>query len=178
MRTLLFTLMLCAPVAAGAATVYKWVDAQGVVHYSDQPHPGAEKLEIGGIQTYTGASAGSRRASEPAPQPDAPPYSVCELYKPSADEVFFNTQEVTARLRVEPGLRQGDQVVLALDGRRLPDSPSGTEMTIAPVFRGTHTLLLVVEDRNGNIVCRSEPVVFHVRQPSVQAPNPANRPRF
>jgi hypothetical protein len=177
---MLFTLMLCASAAAGAATIYKWVDAQGVVHYSDQPHPGAEILQVGEIQTYSGASRLPRGSSSGASEPaaNAAPYQVCELYKPSSEEVFFNTQTVTAKLRVQPALRRGDQVVLALDGRRLPESPTGTELTITPVFRGTHTLMLVVEDRGGNVVCQSEAVTFHVRQPSAQAPNPANRPRF
>src|ERR1017187_7466811 len=31
-----------------AATTYRWVDAQGVVHYSDTPHPGAQEIEGGG----------------------------------------------------------------------------------------------------------------------------------
>ncbi|MGH8284315.1 MAG: DUF4124 domain-containing protein [Steroidobacteraceae bacterium] len=171
--------MLCASAAAGATTVYKWVDAQGVTHYSDQPYPGAVKLEVGSIQTYSGrrtSTAASRSA--PAADANAPPYAVCELYKPSSEEVFFNTQTVTAKLRVQPALRAGDQLFLALDGRRLPDQPSGTEVTITPVFRGTHTLMLVVEDRRGTTVCQSDPVTFHIRQPSAQAPNPANRPRF
>ena len=56
MRRLLFTLMISASlvcaVAAASTTVYKWVDENGVVHYSDQPHPNAQKLQIEGVQTY------------------------------------------------------------------------------------------------------------------------------
>ncbi len=32
------------PFAVHAAIVYKWTDADGVVHFSDQPVPGAEKI--------------------------------------------------------------------------------------------------------------------------------------
>ena len=35
--------MSLACTAAVAATVYKWVDENGVVHFSDQPHENAEK---------------------------------------------------------------------------------------------------------------------------------------
>ena len=35
---------LAAGVATHAAVVYKWVDADGVVHLSDQPVPGAERI--------------------------------------------------------------------------------------------------------------------------------------
>jgi hypothetical protein len=168
--------MLCASTAAGAATVYKWVDAQGVTHYSDQPHPGAQKIEVGAIQTYSG-----QRPSAP-PTASAgvggEPYTLCEVYRPSNDEVFLNVDSVTARVRVQPGVRPGDSVILTLDGRRLPSVIVGSDIVVRPVFRGSHSLMLVVEDGSGNVVCQSQPVTFHVRQPSLQAPNPANRPRF
>jgi len=38
--------------ASGSATVYRWVDAQGVVHYSDHPRPGAQRLQIQPAQTF------------------------------------------------------------------------------------------------------------------------------
>ena len=31
--------------AAAVAEVYKWIDEDGVVHSSDQPHPGAEIID-------------------------------------------------------------------------------------------------------------------------------------
>jgi hypothetical protein len=169
--------MLCASAVAGGATVYKWVDAQGVTHYSDQPHPGAVKIEIGAVQTYSGQRPSSRPLASAAAANEAP-YSLCEIYRPSRDEVFLNTDSVTARVRVQPGVRPGDSIFLALDGRRLAPVVMDSDITVQPVFRGSHSLVLVVEDGQGNVVCQSEPVIFHVRQPSVQAPNPANRPRF
>ena len=57
MRIALFTLMcLAAPLVLGA-TVYKWVDENGVVHYSDQPHPNAEKVHVQAVQTYKAGTA-------------------------------------------------------------------------------------------------------------------------
>ena len=41
MRLAWLLLCLALPLQAGQ-TVYRWVDAQGVVHYSDQPQPGGE----------------------------------------------------------------------------------------------------------------------------------------
>ena len=45
-------LRAAARCAAVAATVYKWVDENGVVHYSDQPHPNAQKIHVQAAQTY------------------------------------------------------------------------------------------------------------------------------
>ncbi len=45
-RATLFTLLLLLPIGAGAE-VYKWVDEQGQVHYSDKPSNGdARPLDI------------------------------------------------------------------------------------------------------------------------------------
>ncbi len=178
MRILTFTLMLLASTASLAATIYKWVDEKGVTHYSDQPHESAKKMEVSSAQTYTPAPVADS-GSRPTPQPTSPSYSVCEIFVPQNDEVFFNTQSVTARVRLEPELQSGHRLAIALDGKRVSDSYSGAEFTLSPVYRGSHTVLAVVEDaRTGQAVCTTSSVTFHVRQPSDIAPNRANRPGF
>jgi len=58
MRTFLFTLMsVLACTVAVSATVYRWVDENGVVHFSDQPHENAEKVQLKAPQTYSAPKA-------------------------------------------------------------------------------------------------------------------------
>ncbi len=38
--------MTLASASTLAATVYKWTDERGVVHYSDQPHPEAKEVDV------------------------------------------------------------------------------------------------------------------------------------
>ena len=52
--------VLSAPLLLRAAVVYKWTDADGVVHFSDQPVPGAEK-----IVTDSGSSHGILNTAAP-----------------------------------------------------------------------------------------------------------------
>jgi hypothetical protein len=182
MRGMRFTLMLLVSAAATAATVYKWVDENGVTHYSDTPHENASTVQVPEAQTYTpapvAASTPSIAPGQSAPN-QTPPYSACSLTEPIPDQVYFNTFTVTARLAVTPSQRSGDQVVLTLDGKPLTNLPtSGLSFTISPVDRGSHSLQATIQDGNGQAVCQSSSVTFHVRQPSVQAPHPANRPRF
>ena len=47
-----FTVASACTVAT-AATVYKWVDENGVTHFSDQPHENAQKVELKAPQTFT-----------------------------------------------------------------------------------------------------------------------------
>jgi hypothetical protein len=177
MRSTLMALLLFASVNAAAATIYKWVDANGVTHYSDQPHPGASKIEVDAAQTYSAPSSPITSAGASPNSADAgPPYKECELYRPGADEVFFSVEGVTAKLRLDPQLRPGDKAVIALDNKRLNDLPMiGNEFQVSPVYRGTHTLVAVVEDLSGKAVCQTPAVTFHVRQASILSPQSPQR---
>ena len=171
--------LACASAWPGTA-VYKWVDEKGVTHYSDQPHADAKQVELKAAQTYqSDASASAPTGSAPAATLPGQAYSACEISRPENDEVFLNTATVPARLRLTPVLRSGDRIAIGLDGKPQTNQPaSATDFVLTDVARGTHTLMATVQDADGKTVCASRSVTFHVRQPSVQAPNPANRPRF
>ena len=117
MRALVFTLMCMLAAAASAATIYKWVDENGVTHYSDQPHPGAQKIQVQAVQTYK-APAAQRTAPYALRNaaPAGPVYSSCAVTRPTSQEMFQNTQTVPASVHVDPGLRAGDRVAVLLDG--------------------------------------------------------------
>ena len=184
MRSLTLTLL---PIAAlwlastvtHAGPVYKWVDEKGVTHYSDQPHPKATEVPVESAQTYSSQPAAKPATPAAATANAGPPYGTCEIYRPEKDEVFQNTTTVTAKLRLEPDLRPGDRVAIAVDGLRQMNQPErATEFVISDISRGTHSLMVIVEDRQGKAVCTAPTVQFHVRLPSKQSPVPSGRPRF
>lgn len=173
---MLFTLMSVVSLTVCAATVYRWVDENGVVHYSDQPHENAEKVHVAAPQTYKPTPV-TTPGSQGAPQSQsASAYQSCLVTAPANDATFPNSYSVATAVQVSPSLRNGDQVALLLDGAQVPNFPrSGGSFTINPIDRGQHTLQAVVRDLNGKVVCQSESVTFTVLQPSVL--NPAN-PNF
>jgi hypothetical protein len=184
MRTILFTflfyLLALACTVAVAATVYKWVDENGVVHYSDQPHENAQKVELKAPQTYSSPKTAPTPASRPggpARKSTAKVYESCVVSEPTNEQAFLNTDTVNAGVTVLPAVRPGDTAVVTLDGQPVPGVPaSGGQFTISPVDRGTHTIQLVVKDPDGTAVCSSPSVTFYVRQPSLQSPtNPVKR---
>jgi glutaredoxin-like YruB-family protein len=68
-HTLVLLLLLTS--AAGAGSIYKWVDDQGVTHYSDQA-PEANQVVEGAVETRQGV-AGSSPVSPPPPAKTANP---------------------------------------------------------------------------------------------------------
>ena len=159
-----------------AATVYKWVDEKGVVHYSDQPHPDAQKIDVKSAQTFESTGVTSTSSSANSNAPAAGPYRACTIARPENDEVFLNTDTVSAQVRLNPQLRDGDQLTFSLDGKTVQNG--GSTSATLKVERGSHSLTAAIEDVDGKTMCTTSPVTFHVRQPSVKAPNRANRPRF
>lgn len=180
MRTILFTLLFLACTVATAATVYKWVDEDGVTHYSDQPHQNAQKVELKAPQTFTAP----KPTGPTQPFRNAPPrqsgekiYTSCAMSEPTADQVFMNTDTVSAGVTAQPGVRPSDTVLVTMDGAPVPGVPAGGgQFTITPVDRGEHTIQMVIKDSAGNTLCSSPSVTFHVRQPSLQSPtNPLRK---
>ena len=170
---------LCATALAGnggRTTVYKWVDAQGVVHYSDQPHPNAQKLEISGAQTFSAPPVPQNLpSSAPVPaQASGPTYDNCAISQPADQQTLTNVYQATAVVQTSPPLRPGDQVRLFVDGKQI--AGAGTSYNF-PVVRGQHSAQAVIEDNTGQIVCETSTVTFFVHQPSVQNPHNPVHPR-
>jgi hypothetical protein len=184
MRKILFTLMLSAAcTVTAAATVYKWVDEDGVTHFSDQPHENAQKVELKAPQTFSApkTSAPAQSSSRPATPrgPVEKVYQSCGMSEPSNDQVFMNTDTVSAGTSSTPAVRPGDTVLVTMDGAPVPGVPSsGGQFTVSPVDRGEHTIQMVIKDPTGITLCSSPGILFHVRQPSMQSPtNPLNPAR-
>jgi hypothetical protein len=155
--------------------VWQWVDENGVTHFSDQPTPGARKIVLSGANptaaapSSAAAAAVTRRPARPAVQ-----YSSLEIWQPANDEAFFGTDaEVNVRLRSDPGIAEGDRLVTYLDGRPL-EGENLLDHRLTGLSRGSHTLASVIVDAQGTERIRSAPVVFHIRQASVND-NPRNR---
>lgn len=162
--------------ASAATTVYRWVDEQGVVHFSDQPHPGAQKLRVEDAPTFT-APPTAPAQNPAAAGGSAPPAASCVIDSPSNEQTLMNTWSVSGHIRMPQQVARDARVLLMLDGRVLTDvaDVSGS-FNIAQIDRGAHTLAAQVQTADGQVICETPQITFYVHQPSAQAPNGANRP--
>lgn len=183
MRLVASALLLGCSLAAGAAEIWRWTDANGVVHYSDHPVPGAERVDIGAAPKPSGsgplpppppslASQSELRRDEAPQRPFA--YARCAVRSPAADETFHGVQAVPVTLEVEPALQPGHRIEVSVNGARIQAWPAESlGFTLPEVFRGSHTIQMRIVDAGGVIRCTAEPRTFHLRQPSVLAPRRA-----
>lgn len=167
-------LLLLAP-PGNATDVYRWVDADGIVHLSDQPAPGAVKIRIESVTTYKAPAPpanGAAATPKPGAKSAARIYDAVEVVSPAQQEVLWNIAgQVKVSIRVTPGLKSGHSVRLYLDDKQVEDTPAdATEFELKNVMRGVHTLRAEILGEKDETLITSSIVSFAVRQTSVIRP--------
>lgn len=166
--------MAAVGLAQGSREVWKWTDANGVVHYTDTPQPGATRMQLSGMAPATAPKPTAPQdasAARPA-APERQQYESLQFTQPGNGETFFNSDaQVPVGLALTPSLARGDELALYLDGARVEEfPPTALDFVLTDLPRGAHTLTAAVVDRDGNMLLRSEARVFHIRQNSVANP--------
>jgi hypothetical protein len=119
---LVFMALCLAAAAPAIAEVYKWVDDDGVIHFSDRPREGAEIIELGDYTRPTGARiyrapAAMPEPPEPAPVEEPVRYDRLVVSSPAAEQTLWNIEGVlSVSLALSPGLQNGHQVRVYIDG--------------------------------------------------------------
>jgi len=160
-------LLIILPLLCQAA-VYKW-EENGVVHYSDKPASGAEKIKMPELQTYEPPPIPAAKEQAPAvtkvekKQPEN--YKSISLLTPVHDSTVRNTIGlVDVNVDLEPELFEGHKFVVLLDGKPAMKSHTSYFVTLENVDRGTHKLKVQVMDKNNNVVMTTKEVTFYMHR--------------
>jgi hypothetical protein len=163
--------MACAALlmlgASASAEVFKSVDKDGRVIYSDKPSADAAPVPLGRTNTLPGVETGN------APRDNSvvsgAPYSGVAILDPADGATVTNPGgNFSVQFEIMPALRDGDTVQLLLDGQPA-GSLSGTSIQLEGVLRGEHTLELLIIDPDGRFVARADLVSITLIRPN---PNP------
>src|SRR5215471_15695968 len=183
MRKCLILLFALTATSVSGAPAWTWVDANGQVHYSDTPVPGAKRVELSSAQSF-----GSTQQRQPASTPDqtarpataadkptgAQRYRTFNIVSPKQQETLWNVgQTVNVQVELDPPLQSGHHLDMYVDGERRNLNSAGTDFTLDDINRGIHTVQGVILDQNGGEVLRSLATTFMVQQTSIQNPQRA-----
>ena len=179
MRKWLILLSALSGTTASGAPAWTWVDANGTVHFSDRPVEGAQRGGARGRAVHWLAGAGGDGAARDRAAVLRRAYQAIDIVSPADQETLWNIGTMlNVQVRFQPALQPGHRYDLVLDGQRRNLNTTNQRATLPDVFRGTHTLQIVVIDSAGAELMRSPSRTFHVQQTSVQNPNSAiARPR-
>ncbi|KGP63466.1 hypothetical protein EP47_05615 [Legionella norrlandica] len=170
MNKLVSFVLLMMIICCSHAQIYKWTDSQGVVHFSDKPHEGAEKVKIPETQTYTPPENGSGGSSEPkeVKKEEEEKYTRLEIIQPQNEATIRNNQGyVVVAVQIEPDLSSGDNLQLIFDGAPLGDPQPNLLFQLNGIYRGSHTIAVQVLNANGEVVKTSESITIYMHRPRV-----------
>jgi len=179
----LITLLTLATLSTGVLSaekkkLYKWVDENGNVHYSDEPHKGAEVLEIKEVPTIKmntpKIQATGLEALDIKEDPDdfQGGYSVARLSEPLDESVVRNNAgAITLTAQLTPSLSESHTIRFFLDGRPVSQDPKALSVTIEKQNYGEHSAYFVVLNRKGKQVLVSKTSHFnllHIINPNIR----------
>lgn len=176
---LYLSLVLFSTHIVAADKVYKKVNPDGTVEFTDQPSSDAEEVPVSEVPTIKIKPAPpiptTRFDLQQKEKPQVFSYKQVVITSPANDETIRdNAGNITIQGSVSPALRQelGHQLRWTMDGEVLEQQ--GLILRLTNVDRGTHTVQLEVIDGEGEVLASSQPVTFHLRRVFISTPaNPA-----
>lgn len=173
MKRLLILICLFSIGLVHAQQVYRTVNEDGSVEFSDEPKKGSVEVEVKDLETVEslGSPVSNRSVSSKQEQPQY--YDNIEITSPEDDQTIRdNTGNVSVTVAVQPRLRGAHKLILYMDGKEY-SSGSSTSFQLENLDRGTHQLRAAVVDANSRQLIGSKSVSFHLHRHSILHPKPA-----
>jgi hypothetical protein len=158
---------LLTALSVQAAVIYRWVDADGIVHYSDQQQPGAERIVTSAPNTSAAGPRGTAMPSQAvkkAPNGSLSSYSEFTITSPQPDQTFLSNEAVGVHLNLNPGLQAGHSIVWHVNGKQLDDQQNAVSFTLSGLDRGSYSVMATITDQQTGETESSNSVTFFVRQ--------------
>lgn len=129
-----------------AETVYKTVDENGNVIFTDKPSEEAETIKIQELEnTINNPNPGKYKPS--SPKLESFSYKSFTVTSPeNGAGVRSNSGNVSISLSLEPALNPGHKIVISMNGKQIG---TGLSASVQNVDRGTHSISAKVIDRDG-----------------------------
>jgi len=157
--------LLTGPVQA---EVYKSVNKNGEVVYSDTKTPGSERVRLPSLPTYKPPPIpASRAAGKASPVSDI--YTAFSFLQPKNDAIVRNNLGIVqVQLTLSPSLeyKSNHRIQYYMDGKRHGPLVDKTAITLSNIDRGSHTLSASVYDEDGQELISTETITINVARRS------------
>ncbi len=151
MNRLLVLSLLIFTGSVFAETVYKTVDEQGNVIFTDKPSDSAEVIQLQEIQTIENPNPPTYKPPSNTSKDDAEEsiYQAFSVVSPPEGEGYRNNAgNVDIQLSLVPELRRGHTVIVMMDGNEISEG-GALSVSLQNVDRGTHSISARVVDAGG-----------------------------
>jgi len=163
-----FTLLLLL-LSSTQAELYKSVDADGNVVYSDEETPGAEEIIPDALITVPMSKYKPKESVEKE-APTQTQYTRFKITSPANDAtVRDSTGAVQIALFSKPKLdiKAGHSITVFVDGKQVAKNSKTMSIRISDIYRGSHQVHATIRDKNNKTLITSNSVRFHLKRQSI-----------
>lgn len=150
------------------AEMYKWVDENGEIIYSDEPpHENATPLNPPPLTTTPAIKYKPEAKPEIKDDKKATSYSVFKITSPGNDQVVRdNSGNITVKLAIEPALdtKEGHTITLLVDSQSKIQGSTGLTLGLKNIDRGSHSIQAVIKNKQRKIIKSSNSITVHMRR--------------
>jgi len=164
------------PLITYADDIYRSVDRDGNVTFTDEPDTKAELIELEELPTYEAAPLPILPIENTVQQEEEvvedikkPKYKISITSPEQNQSIWAGGGILTATVSVQPELnsQRADKVQFKLDGKKVGEPQTGLSYSFENLDRGSHILAVSVVDNKGKVLKTSKSVLFHVHRKSI-----------
>ncbi|WP_299730164.1 DUF4124 domain-containing protein [uncultured Endozoicomonas sp.] len=158
-----FAVMSCTLfVGSVSAAIYKTVDEEGNVVFSDSA-PAGESSEEVKLKPLTPIPSPQSGLNISKPKPEEQKiigYKKLEIVEPTPGATIQNQDSFNVRIALAPGIQPGHRIRLLLNGKRIGESSGQLSFTASNVERGSQVLTAEILDANSKVIKSAKSTVF------------------
>ena len=168
LKSLLIPALLYAfTVSAG---LYKGLDEEGNVIYSDKPFENSQQFTPPAITVVDAPKVPPKKEEVAEEQTAETKYTKFSITAPKNNQTIWNVPDLTVALQLTPALdtAAGHTTWLLMDGKPLVKKSQSLLLQIGRADRGQHTLQAQVKNKKGKIIKRTKTITIHIKNTVVQ----------
>jgi len=159
---------------SASAELYKGLDAEGNVVYSDKPFKNSEQFTPPSLTIMDAPKVQPKKEVEKKPEEKAFKYTRFSITAPKNNEVIWNNPQLMVSLKVSPALnvKEGHTTWLMMDGKPLVKKSRSLLLQIGRADRGEHKLQAQIRNKKGKIIKRTKTITVHIKNSVVKRKTP------
>ncbi len=162
LKSLLIPALLYAFTAS--AGLYKGLDEEGNVVYSDKPFENSQQFTPPAITVLDAPKIPPKKEEVVEEETAETSYTKFKITAPKNDQTIWNNPDLIVSLQLTPALdtAAGHTTWLLMDGKPLIKKSRSLLLPIGRADRGEHSLQAQVRNKKGKIIKRTKKVTVHL----------------
>lgn len=172
LMTALFAILACQ---SSTAEIYKTVDDDGKVIFSDSPKgKSAKPVDLPPVNTQPATRITIKlsppKDDEKEEESESGDYSITMTAPGNETTVTMGQLTLASQVSLTPALQDDHRIQFYLDGDKRGVASKASSYVYKDLFRGTHTIHAAVVDKKGKVLTQSKAITIYVHRPRVQGP--------